>query len=187
MASPKVSSKTAPNVITASSLVCAQIVFITSLVSRSLSVSPDATMWTTTPRAGRRFAPSSSGHDCLLGRLGDAVVAGVLGRAHHRHAGLADSRADVLEVDVDHSRHGDDDGDPGHRLAHYLGGGERLLLRDIIPLDFFERLSRTMMSESTHRAGASKPFVKRGAIVGDGWQGKECAPAYGAGRPPSAT
>ncbi len=63
----------------------------------------------------------------------------MLGRTHHRDAGLAHDRAHVFEVDIDHAGHSNDFRDAGHRLAqHFVGGRERLLLRDIVAQYFLQ-------------------------------------------------
>jgi hypothetical protein len=84
-----------------------------------------------------------------------------LGRAHHRHARLARHGADVLEIDVDQSRYGDDVRDAGDRLGeHLVSGGKRLLLGDIVAQNFLE----AAIQDDDQRVDASRQ--RRDAFLG---------------------
>ncbi len=134
------------------------MMFITSLVSRSLRLWREAVMLTSTPRAPARLTPSSSGQAtaCSAAMRARSMPRG-LRRAHHRHALLGHHGAHVLEVDVHQAGQIDDLGDAGDRaVQHVVGGPEGLFLRDVVT----EHLLELVVEDHDQRVDVRRKLVE---------------------------
>jgi len=142
----------------ASSAAKLRMMFITSLVSRSLRLGArGGDVHQHTARAGEVHALEQRAGDRLLGGDARAVDAGRRGRAHHRHALLGHHGFHVLEVDVDQARQVDDLGDAGDGVVqHVIGRLERVFLRHVLA----EHLLELVVEDHDQRVGVRRELLE---------------------------